>query len=53
MEIEELANEVSKKATKIDEENEMDLELLNLAFQKKLMGVNVPEAYNGLGKGYV
>ncbi|RLI73332.1 acyl-CoA dehydrogenase, partial [Archaeoglobales archaeon] len=52
-EIRELADEVSKKASKIDSENEMDLELLNLAFQKKLMGVNADETYGGLGKGYV
>ena len=49
----ELAEKVSKRASKIDTENEMDLELLNLAFQKNLMGVNAPEDYGGLGKSYV
>ena len=52
-EIKELASDVSKKASKIDAENEMDFDLLNLAFKKKLMGVNADEEYGGLGKGYV
>ena len=52
-EIRSLADEASKKALKIDSENEMDMELMSLAFKKKLMGVNVDEVYGGLGKGYV
>jgi len=47
-----LAELAAKKAAKMDEEDRMDSELIEMAFDSGLMAVTIPEKYGGLGKSF-
>jgi len=51
--MEEILKLASAKAYDMDARDEMDSELLRLAFEKGLMSVTIPKEFGGLGEGYV
>ncbi len=50
--MEEILKLASAKAYEMDAKDEMDFELLKLAFERKIMAVTIPKEFGGMGEGY-